>query len=93
MTDGVVDNPGMNRFELRLDDDAVAALYYRAENNALILLHTEVPYEFSGEGIGTRLATAVFEELRRSDRKAVAKCPFVARFVARHPEYSDLIAG
>jgi predicted GNAT family acetyltransferase len=57
------------------------------------LIHTEVPQRYSGQGIGTRLAEAVFDEIRRSGRKAVAKCPFMSRFAARHPEYSRLLAG
>jgi predicted GNAT family acetyltransferase len=92
MINGVVDRPEARRFELALGDD-VAAAYYRLDGDTVVLIHTEVPQRYSGQGIGTRLAEAVFDEIRRSGRKAVAKCPFMSRFAARHPEYSRLLAG
>jgi predicted GNAT family acetyltransferase len=92
MINGVVDRPEARRFELALGDD-VAAAYYRLDGDTVVLIHTEVPQRYSGQGIGTRLAEAVFDEIRRSGRKAVAQCPFMSRFAARHPEYSRLLAG
>lgn len=92
MINGAVDNPAMRRFELSIGD-AIAAIYYRIDEGRLVLLHTDVPYELSGQGNGTRLAEAVFEELGRTGRQAIAKCPFLARFIARHREYAKLVAG
>jgi predicted GNAT family acetyltransferase len=89
---GVVDHPEASRFELALGDE-IAAAYYRIQGDTVVLMHTEVPQQHSGQGVGTRLAEAVFEELRRSGRKAVAKCPFMSRFAARHPVYAKLIVG
>jgi predicted GNAT family acetyltransferase len=92
MINGVVDHPEASRFELALGDE-IAAAYYRIQGDTVVLMHTEVPQQHSGQGVGTRLAEAVFEELRRSGRKAVAKCPFMSRFAARHPVYAKLIVG
>ena len=55
----VVDNPEIKRFELAIGD-IVAVAYYEIENDRIILLHTEVLEEFSGRGIGTKLAEGVF---------------------------------
>lgn len=93
MADAVIDNPAEHRFELALGDDQVAAAYYRIEDGRVLLVHTEVPYEFSGQGIGTRLATGVFDAIRASGRKAVLKCSFMQRFFASHPEYADIVDG
>ena len=92
MINGAVDNPAMRRFEIDLGD-SVAAAYYRIEGDRFVLTHTEVPFEHSGRGVGSRLAEAVLEEIRDRGAKAVLKCPFFSRYLARHPEYSDLIAG
>jgi predicted GNAT family acetyltransferase len=92
MLDGVIHNPAMRRWELPLGD-MVAAIYYRADEDPVTLTHTEVPNEYSGQGIASRLARAVFEELRSSGRRAIVKCPFLSAYVAKHPEYSDLVAG
>lgn len=93
MLDGVIDNQAMNRFELRLDDDDVAAVYYQVEGNRLIVIHTEVPFQFSGQGIASKLARSVFEETRRRGMKMVVRCPFFSAYLSKHPEYSDLIDG
>ena len=92
MLNGVVDNPAARLFELPLGDN-VASAYYRLDGDTVILLHTEVPHELTGQGIGSRLAEAVFEEIRRTGRKAVVKCPFMSRFATARPELGSLIAG
>ena len=95
MASDVVENPERHRFELAIEgSEEIAAAYYRVDDNGhLILTHTEVPFEFSGQGIGSRLARGVFDMIRASGRKAVLRCPFMAAFYARHPEYSDIVAG
>jgi uncharacterized protein len=94
MADEVTENAAQHRFELPIEgSDAIAGAYYREEDGNLVLTHTEVPSEFSGHGIGTRLARGVFEILRETGRKAVLKCAFMGAFYSRHPEYSDVVAG
>lgn len=93
MSSKVIDNPGERRFELPLADDEMAAAYYRIEDGRVVLIHTEVPFSFSGQGIGTQLATGVFNLIRSSGRKAVLKCSFMVRFFSRHPEYADIVDG
>jgi predicted GNAT family acetyltransferase len=62
MINGVVDHPEARRFELPLGEE-IAAAYYRLEGDTVVLTHTEVPQKHSGQGVGTRLAEAVFEEI------------------------------
>ena len=90
----VINNPAEHRFQMALDGEDIAAAYYRIdENGRVVLIHTEVPYEYSGRGIGTRLATGVFDLIRASGRKAVLRCSFMARFYATHREYGDIVDG
>lgn len=89
----VRENSELHRFELPIEGDAVAAAYYRIEDGRLILTHTEVPTEYSGQGIATQLAAGTFDLLRKSGRKAVLKCPFMGEFFAKHPEYADIVDG
>jgi len=93
MDSEVRENPEQHRFELQIDGGAIAAVYYRIEDGRLVLTHTEVPEEFSGQGIATRLVQGTFDLLRRSGREAVLKCPFVGHFFATHPEYADVVEG
>ena len=89
----VTENPARHRFEMAVGQDAIAAAYYRIDGGRLVLTHTEVPSEFSGQGLATRLAIGAFDLIRRSHRKAVLKCPFMARFFVSHPEYGDIVDG
>ena len=89
----VTENAEQHRFELPIADGALAAAYYRVENGRVVLFHTEVPQEFSGQGIASRLARGTFELLRKTGRKAVPKCPFMSWFIVAHPEYTDIVAG
>ncbi len=88
----VVENPGQNRFELTLDG-GTALVAYRRDGERLVLVHTEVPEQFAGQGIGSRLAKGVFEVLRASGRKAVVRCEFLKGWIAKHPEYNDVVDG
>jgi len=89
----VTENPREHRFERAIHDTALAAAYYREQDGDLAFIHTEVPSEFSGEGIGTELARGAFDILRESGRRAVLVCPFMAYFYSKHPEYADVVAG
>jgi len=88
----VVEKPQESRFELALDG-GTALVAYQRDGDRLVLLHTEVPSEFSGQGIGSRLAKGVFDQIRASGRKAVIRCPFLKEWLTRHHEYDDIIDG
>jgi predicted GNAT family acetyltransferase len=53
---------------LPISQGLVAAAYYRVEDDRVVLFHTEVPSEFTGRGIGSRLAQGIFDLLRASGR-------------------------
>lgn len=89
----VVENTEAHRFELPIAEGAVAAAYYRLDDGVVVLTHTEVPSDYMGGGIGSRLADGVFAILRATGRKAVARCDFMRRYVAVHPGTADLVVG
>lgn len=88
----VHDNPAEHRFELEIEGSReLATAYYAAGRDYLILTHTMVPERFSGQGIGSALARGVFEDLRATGRTAVLRCPFMAAYYVRHPDYADVV--
>ncbi|WP_377842801.1 GNAT family N-acetyltransferase [Bosea sp. UC22_33] len=88
----VVENAAENRFELVLDG-GTALVAYRRDGERLVLVHTEVPQQFAGQGVGSRLAKGAFELLRASGRKAVVRCEFLKGWIAKHPDYNDVVDG
>ena len=81
----VTDNAAESRFELR-QDARLAELVYRLRDNRLVLLHTEVPAELEGHGIGGRLVTAAVDRAVREGLTLVPLCPFARDWLERHPE-------
>jgi predicted GNAT family acetyltransferase len=93
MSANVTESTQRHRFELPIANGVIAAAYYRVDDRRIVLIHTEVPSEFSGQGIASRLALGTFELLRKTGRKAILKCPVISWFFIKHPEYADIVAG
>ena len=90
MSDAVRNNTAENRFELDVNGHTALA-FYGMEPGVIIFLHTEVPQQLSGGGVGSRLVRGALEEVRALRLKVVPKCPFVAAYMGKHPEFSDLL--
>ena len=91
MTMQVTDNPAHHRYELPLDGRTAYASY-RRDGNVLLVYHTEVPREFEGRGIGSTLVKGMLDLARAQDLKVKPLCSFVAAYMQRHPEFSDIRA-
>jgi predicted GNAT family acetyltransferase len=89
----VVDNPREHRFEAYLGDRLAGFAVYRAQPGRLVFTHTETLPEFAGRGVGSGLAAAALDEVRARGLAVVPRCPFIAAWIERHPEYRDLVAG
>ncbi|MFY7069341.1 GNAT family N-acetyltransferase [Nocardiopsis changdeensis] len=44
-----------------------------------------------GQGVGSALARAALDEARAANLRVLATCPFFAGWIARHPDYQDLL--
>ena len=86
----LTDNIGMNRFEM-LVEGHIAFVTYRRAPGTIALLHAEVPAELEGRGVGSRLARATLEAVRGESLKVVPRCSFIAAFMAKNPEFNDLL--
>jgi uncharacterized protein len=81
----VTDNQAESRFELDTDGH-VAVLSYRRNGKRLVLIHTDVPTELEGRGLGGRLVTAAVDRAEREGMTLVPLCPFARSWLERHPE-------
>jgi uncharacterized protein len=84
----VTDNSAQTRFELRIGD-ALAELIYRRRADRLVLVHTEVPDELGGRGIGGQLVQAALAKAATEDLTVVPLCPFARGWLERHPDVAD----
>lgn len=90
MAEAIRDNKAEHRFEMDADGD-IAVAYYRREPGVMTFTHTEVPATLWGRGIGSRLVRGALEAARAEGLKVVPRCSFVSAYIARHPEFSELV--
>jgi predicted GNAT family acetyltransferase len=91
MSDEIRDNKAQSRFEMDADGELAVACYKR-EPGVVTLTHTETPYRLQGRGIASRLIRGALESVRAEGLRVVPRCSFVSAFMARHPEFNDLLA-
>jgi predicted GNAT family acetyltransferase len=78
------------RFELERDGQ-IAYLEYTLAGDVLGLMHSEVPPDLRGHGVASSLAHTALEWARENGKRVDVICPLVEEYIARHPEYADLV--
>lgn len=89
----ITDAPERQRYEAHLDGELAGVLDYVIRRDRIILVHTEVWPEFEGRGVAAALTRFALDDARRLERPVIVTCPYVKRYLARHPEYMDIIVG
>jgi predicted GNAT family acetyltransferase len=78
------------RFEIERNGE-VAYLDYSLAGNILVLSHTEIPEKLRHMGLASALAETALRWARERNLKVDIVCPTVQQYIAKHPEYSDLV--
>jgi hypothetical protein len=87
----VRDNTALSRFELETGG-ITAFVNYRIDGGVITLLHTETPVQARGRGLASQLVQGVMENVRARGLKVVPRCAFVRAYLAKHPEFHDLVS-
>jgi predicted GNAT family acetyltransferase len=90
MNDVVSNNPAQHRYELTVEGH-VAAAHYELAGGVITFVHTDVPAELSGRGIGSKLIKSALDQVRADGLKVIAQCPFVKGWIGKHSDYADLL--
>ncbi|HET9156890.1 MAG TPA: GNAT family N-acetyltransferase [Myxococcaceae bacterium] len=85
-------DPKRHRFFLDVTGGTAQLVYRPIDAHTVDLVHTEVPDEASGQGIAGKLASAAFAWARQNGMKLVVTCPFVTKWLERHPDERDLVS-
>ena len=86
----VVHNAEERRFQIEAGTE-LAVLEYQRVRDRIIFTHTGVPQALQGRGIGAALARSGLEHARAEGLTVKPLCPFVAAYIAKHPEYRALV--
>jgi len=81
----VVDDTAASRFVIR-EGGAEAELVYAIDGDRMLLVHTEVPKEWGGRGIGGRLVRAALARAEAGALTVVPWCPYARRWLQDHTD-------
>jgi predicted GNAT family acetyltransferase len=95
MSTEVTDHPDRSHFEVTVDGARAGFAAYRLRGaDVIVFTHTEVDDAYAGQGVGGILARGALDQVRAAgERRVVALCPFIAKWISQHPDYQDLLAA
>lgn len=86
----VRDNEAAGRFEIEIDG-LIAYAEYRVLATGVLFPHTEVPAALEGKGVGSALVRHGMAFARERNLRVIPVCTFFAGYIAKHPEFHDLV--
>lgn len=88
----VTNNEEKTRFEIHLDGGVAGFADYRqAPRQLRSFLKTEVDPAYRGQGLGGHLIKAALDSTRDSGLGVLPYCPAFQSYIAKNPEYLDLV--
>ena len=85
-------NPSAHRFELEVEG-AIAFIDYKMSGRSYILVHTEVPTELEGQGVGSALVAATLQYAKDNGYTIIPRCSFVKAYLQKHGEWREIVAA
>jgi predicted GNAT family acetyltransferase len=85
--------PQNHRFLVQLPEGQGELLYEQIGPKVLDLQHTRVDATLRGRGVAEALVEAAMQYVRTNGYKFVPTCPYVQRWLTKHPEYEELVTS
>lgn len=87
----VIDNKEKKRFETEIEGYK-AFVEYTVRPGILVLKHTVVDKALGGKGVGSEMIEKVLLEIELRGLKVVPECPFIEKYIEKHPEWKSILA-
>ncbi|MEW5674814.1 GNAT family N-acetyltransferase [Flavobacterium enshiense] len=85
-------NEEKRRFELEVEDSVAYVEFIKNNDGIVFLTHTEVPAELEGKGVGSEMVSRTLNWIKEHGFTLAPLCPFVAAYLKRHPEWTEILA-
>ena len=86
-----LDDNGKGAFVIEEGTQRVAEMEVAINNGNLTVYHTEVAEALKGQGVASKLLSAMTTYARQHKLKVIPLCPYVLAQFKRHPEqYEDI---
>ncbi len=80
------------RYEGYVDGALAGFAAYTLSDHMVAFTHTEVDGAHEGKGVGSAIARFALDDVRAGgERKVLASCPFIRRWIERNTDYADLL--
>ena len=87
----VRNNPVFSRYEVYDGDELAGFTEYHLYRDEIAFIHTETDPAFAGRGLAGQLVQKALDDVRIRGLAVLPFCPYVRKFIVRHPEYIDLV--
>lgn len=87
----ITDNKEKKRFETEIEGHQ-AFVEYSVKPGILVLEHTEVDKALGGKGVGSEMIETVLLEIELRGLKVIPECPFIEKYIEKHPEWKSIVA-
>ncbi|MEJ2869352.1 GNAT family N-acetyltransferase [Actinomycetospora sp. OC33-EN08] len=93
----VTDVRERHRYEIRVDGETAGFAEYavrkdpHGDGETIAFVHTEVDDAHAGQGLAGKLARAALDDARARGLAVLPFCPFIRGWIAKHPDYVDLV--
>lgn len=92
MSTSVNREAGPDRFEISVDGNVAGFTQFVDHDGRRVFFHTEIGEEFGGQGLAGILVEQAVAATREDGVTLVPVCPYVKKWLTKHPEHEDISA-
>lgn len=79
------------QYQISVDGEKAGFADYIEKGDQRIFHHTVIDKAFGGRGLASTLIGAALADTRAAGKRVVPTCSFVEAYIAKHPEFADLV--
>lgn len=79
-----------DRFEISVDGTVAGFTQFVDAGDQRIFFHTKIDEAFGGRGLAGTAVGEALDRTREDGLRIVAVCPYVSRYLEKHPGYEDI---
>lgn len=91
--DKAVHQPDKNRYLVQFHDGGEGELVYQKNGEILSLIHSQVPSNRRGAGLGARLMESSLTQIETEGLKVLPICSYTQHYINRKPRWHALLAS
>lgn len=88
----ITHDPDNKCYQITLEGDQVAKVYYEKKGNILDVISTRIPDELQGKGYGKVMMESFLSEMKTSNLQIVPVCSYVVHYMNKNEQWQFLRA-